>query len=47
MNINKGLNNLVSPSLIDNREWSDLMNVEYDEGGVIQETSWLCTVGKP
>jgi hypothetical protein len=37
MNPSKGLNNLVSPSLIDNREFSDLMNVEYDEGGVIRK----------
>lgn len=37
MNPSKGLNNLVSPSLIDNREFSDLLNVEYDEGGVIRK----------
>jgi hypothetical protein len=37
MNPSKGLDNLVSPSLIDDREFSDLMNVEYDEGGVIRK----------
>lgn len=45
MNPNKGLNNLVSPSLIDNREFSDLMNVEYDEGGVIRKRSGYTTLG--
>jgi len=37
MNPSKGLNDLVSPSLIDDRELSDLMNVEYDEGGVLRK----------
>lgn len=45
MNPSKGLNNLVSQSLIDNREWSDLMNVEYDEGGVIRKRYGYTTVG--
>lgn len=45
MNPSKGLNNLVSPSLIDNREWSDMMNVEYDEGGVIRKRYGYVTVG--
>lgn len=45
MNPSKGLNNLVSPSLIDNREWSDLMNVEYDEGGVIRKRTGYVTAG--
>lgn len=45
MNPNKGLNNLVSPSLIDNHEFSDLMNVEYDEGGVIRKRYGYTTVG--
>lgn len=45
MNPNKGLNNLVSPSLIDNREFSDLMNVEYDEGGVVRKRYGYTTVG--
>lgn len=44
MNPNKGLNNLVSPSLIDNHEFSDLMNVEYDEGGVIRKRYGYTTV---
>lgn len=45
MNPSKGLNNLVSPSLIDNREFSDLMNVEYDEGGVIRKRAGYTTAG--
>lgn len=45
MNPSKGLNNLVSPSLIDNREWSDLMNVEYDEGGVLRKRYGYVKVG--
>ena len=44
MNPSKGLNNLVSPSLIDNREFSDLLNVEYDEGGVIRKRSGYVSV---
>lgn len=39
LNQNKGLNNLVSPSLIDDREFSQLQNMEYDEGGVIRKRS--------
>lgn len=45
MNPSKGLNNLVSPSLIDNREFSDLMNVEYDEGGVVRKRSGYEAIG--
>lgn len=45
MNLNKGLNNLVSASLIDNKEFSDLLNVEYDEGGVIRKRAGYTTVG--
>lgn len=45
MNPSKGLNNLVSPSLIDNREFSDLNNVEYDEGGVIHKRAGYVTAG--
>lgn len=45
MNMNKGLNNLVSPSLIDNRELSDCQNIEYDEGGVIRKRSGYTAVG--
>lgn len=37
MNPNKGLNNLGSPNLIDNREWADLLNIEFDEGGVARK----------
>jgi hypothetical protein len=36
-NPNKGLNNLGSPSLIDNKEWADLLNIEFDEGGVARK----------
>lgn len=38
-NPSKGLNNLVSPSLIDDREFSQLQNMEYDEGGVVRKRS--------
>jgi len=37
MNPSKGLNNLGSPNLIDNREWADLLNIEFDEGGVARK----------
>lgn len=36
-NPSKGLNNLVSPSLIDDREFSQSQNMEYDEGGVARK----------
>jgi hypothetical protein len=45
MNPSKGLNNLVSPSLIDNKEFSDLQNMEYDEGGVIRKRAGYVTAG--
>ena len=45
MNPSKGENNLVSPSLIDNREWAELMNIEYDEGGVLRKRSGYVAVG--
>lgn len=45
LNPSKGLNNLVSPTLLDDKEWSDLMNVEYDEGGVLRKRSGYTTVG--
>lgn len=45
MNPSKGLNNLVSPSLIDNKEFSDMQNMEYDEGGVIRKRSGYVAVG--
>lgn len=45
MNPSKGLNNLVSPSLIDNREFSEIMNCEYDEGGVIRKRAGYTTAG--
>lgn len=45
MNPSKGLNNLVSPSLIDNKEFSDLLNIEYDEGGVLRKRAGYVTAG--
>ena len=45
MNPSKGLNNYVSPSLIDNKEFSDMQNMEYDEGGVIRKRSGYVTAG--
>jgi len=45
MNPSKGLNNLVSATLIDNKEWSDIMNMEYDEGGVLRKRSGYAKVG--
>lgn len=37
MNPSKGINNLGSPALIDDREFSDSLNIEYDEGGVARK----------
>lgn len=45
LNPSKGLNNLVSPSLIDNKEFSDLQNIEYDEGGVLRKRAGYVTAG--
>lgn len=45
MNPSKGLNNVGSPLLIDNREFSDLLNMEYDETGVVRKRSGFTTVG--
>lgn len=45
MNPSKGLNNQVSPSLIDNREFSELVNMEYDEGGVIRKRAGYVDFG--
>lgn len=45
LNPSKGLNNLVSPSLIDNREFSDMQNMEYDEGGVIRKRAGYVAFG--
>lgn len=44
MNPSRGLNNLVSPALIDNKEFADIMNCEYDEGGVIRKRAGYTTV---
>ncbi len=32
-----GLNNNGSPNLISDKEWSDLLNVQFDEGGVVRK----------
>lgn len=45
MNPSKGLNNLGSSTLIDDKEWADLMNIEYDEGGVLRKRSGYVTAG--
>ena len=45
MNPAKGLNTLVSPSLIDDKEFSDMQNMEYDEGGVIRKRAGYVTAG--
>jgi hypothetical protein len=37
MNPSKGLNNLGSPTLIDDREFSESLNIEYGEGGVARK----------
>ena len=36
-NPSKGLNNLGSPNLIDDKEWADLQNIEFDENGVARK----------
>lgn len=43
-NPSKGLNNLVSPSLIDDREFSQSQNMEYDEGGVARKRNGYTSV---
>jgi hypothetical protein len=45
LNPSKGLNNLVSPTLIDDKEWSDIMNCELDEGGVLRKRSGYVPIG--
>ena len=42
-NPSKGLNNLGAPNLIDDREWSDLLNIEFDEGGVARKRMGFTT----
>lgn len=37
VNPSKGKNNLVSASLIDDKEFSDSLNIQYDEGGVARK----------
>lgn len=44
LNPSKGLNNLVSPSLLDDHEFADIQNCEYDEGGVIRKRAGYTTV---
>lgn len=45
LNPSKGLNNLGSPLLIDNREVSDSLNTEFDETGVIRKRAGFTAVG--
>lgn len=33
----KGVNNYGAPNLIDNREWADLLNIQFDESGVVRK----------
>jgi len=42
-NPSKGLNNIGSPNLIDNKEWADLLNIQMDEGGVVRKRSGYTT----
>lgn len=42
-NPSKGLNNLGAPNLIDDKEWSDLLNIEFDEGGVARKRMGFTT----
>lgn len=45
MNPAKGLDNLVSESLIDQREASDLLNISFEESGIIQKRDGFSSVG--
>lgn len=45
LNPSKGLNNLGSPLLIDNKEFSDTLNTEFDETGVIRKRAGYSAVG--
>jgi hypothetical protein len=45
MNPSKGLDNLGSPLLIDDKEFSDMLNMEYDETGVVRKRSGFTAVG--
>lgn len=45
INPSKGLNNLVSSTLIDNKEMSELMNMRFDEGGVLRKRGGIKTIG--
>ena len=38
-----GLNNNGSPSLIDDKEWADLQNIQFDEGGVVRKRMGFTT----
>lgn len=42
-NPNKGQNSLGSPSLINDKEWASLYNIEFDEGGVLRKRSGYTT----
>lgn len=36
-NPSRGLNNHGAPNLIDNREWADLQNIQFDESGIVRK----------
>lgn len=36
-NPSKGLNNYGAPNLIDNKEWADLLNIQFDESGIVRK----------
>lgn len=40
-----GLNTNGSPNLISDKEWSDLLNVQFDEGGVVRKRMGFTTFG--
>lgn len=45
LNPARGLNNLVSESLVDQREASDLLNIAFDESGIVKKRDGFTTVG--
>lgn len=45
LNPSKGLNTLVSPLLIDDKEFSASLNIQYDEGGVARTRDGISKVG--
>ena len=39
----KGLNSFGAPNLIDNKEWADLLNIQFDESGIVRKRSGYST----